>query len=155
MSKPARWLFAGVLAVVLGGCASATPIRNLALPPVTIIEGEITKLDESGFQLRDSSDAIYVRARLPDGKKLNIAVGEKVKVFGNLQGGPERIFDGYVVRRANGEQITRLSEVRVSATYGGTSLLRDSPAANGLYFRGCPETSCVSSRAPATTGSGP
>jgi len=105
MSKPARWLFAGVLAVVLGGCASATPIRNLALPPVTIIEGEITKLDESGFQLRDSSDAIYVRARLPDGKKLNIAVGEKVKVFGNLQGGPERIFDGYVVRKANGEQI--------------------------------------------------
>jgi len=29
----------------------------------------------------------------------------RAKVFGNLQGGQERVFDGYVIKRASGEQI--------------------------------------------------
>jgi len=28
-----------------------------------------------------------------------------VKVFGNLRGGDERVFDGYVIRKPSGEQI--------------------------------------------------
>lgn len=91
--------------VLLGGCAGTTPIKNLALPPVTTIEGAVTRLDDGGFALADDSGSIFVRAQLPDGKKLDVSVGEKVKVFGNLQGGPERVFDGYVVRKASGQQI--------------------------------------------------
>ena len=89
----------------LGGCTGTTPIQNLALPPVSAIEGKITQLDESGFMLEDDTGSIYVRARLPDHRKLNLSMAEKVKVYGNLQGGPDRTFDGYVIQRATGEQI--------------------------------------------------
>ena len=94
-----------VLALLVSGCGGPTPIKNLALPPVTLIEGTITKLDEGGFTLADSSGSIFVRARLSDNKDMNLAVNEKVRVYGNLQGGPERIFDGYVIRTQSGEQI--------------------------------------------------
>jgi uncharacterized protein YdeI (BOF family) len=94
-----------VFVILLNGCATTTPIKNLALPPVSTIEGNITKLDESGFTLTDNSGAIYVRAKLPDNKKLNISIDEKVKVYGNLQGGQEKIFDGYVIKKSTGEQI--------------------------------------------------
>jgi uncharacterized protein YdeI (BOF family) len=78
---------------------------NLALPPVTAIEGHITQLDESGFTLVDNSGSIYVRAELPGDRKLNLSVDEKVKVYGNLQGGQKKVFDGYVIKKATGEQI--------------------------------------------------
>ena len=100
--------FLSLLAVVVlmvSGCAGTTPIKNLALPPVSAIEGNITQLDKSGFSLTDNSGSIHVRAKLPDNKKLDISIGEKVKVYGNLQGGQEKIFDGYVIRKSNGEQI--------------------------------------------------
>jgi hypothetical protein len=42
---------------------------------------------------------------LPDNKDLNLSAGEEVKVYGNLQGGQEKIFDGYVIRKKSGEQI--------------------------------------------------
>ncbi len=32
-------------------------------------------------------------------------IGEKAKVYGNLQGGQEKIFDGYVIKKSTGEQI--------------------------------------------------
>ena len=35
----------------------------------------------------------------------NGSINEKVRVYGNLQGGQKRIFDGYVIRRSNGVQI--------------------------------------------------
>jgi len=95
-------LFASAL---LTACAGTTPISKLALPPVTAIEGTITKLDPKGFTLADESSSILVRAEPSTGEKLDVAPGEKVKVFGNLQGGPQRIFDGYVIRKASGEQI--------------------------------------------------
>jgi hypothetical protein len=91
--------------LLLNGCAGTTLIKNLALPPVSIIEGNITQLDKSGFTLIDNSGSIYVKAELPDNQKLNISVDDKIKVYGNLQGGRERIFDGYVIRKATGEQI--------------------------------------------------
>lgn len=97
-----------VLAVVVtmgGGCAGTTPVKSLTLPPVTTIEGRITQVDDGGFTLTDNSGSIPVEARLPDNKKLNVSMGEKVKVFGNLRGGQLRAFDGYVVRKATGEQI--------------------------------------------------
>lgn|SRR5512135_314293 len=94
-----------VFAFLLNGCAGTTPIKNLALPPVTAIEGHITQLGERGFTLMDNSGSIYVRAELPDDRKLNLSVDEKVKVYGNLQGGQKKIFDGYVIKKATGEQI--------------------------------------------------
>lgn len=98
-------LLLATLALMTAGCAGVTPIKNLPLPPVTTIEGTITQFDESGFTLTDNSDSIFVRAKLPGNKKLNLAFNEKVKVYGNLQGGQERIFDGYVIRKVTGEQI--------------------------------------------------
>jgi hypothetical protein len=100
--------FSALLAVVVlmtSGCAGTTPIKNLALPPVSAIEGTVTQLDENGFTLTDSSGSIFVRAKLPDNKKLNLFPDEKVKVYGNLLGGQEKIFDGYVIRRPTGEQL--------------------------------------------------
>ena len=90
--------------LLLNGCAGTTLIKNLALPPVSIIEGNITQFDKSGFTLRDNSGSIYVKAELPD-KKINLSVDEKVKAYGNLRGGQERIFDGYVIKKSTGEQI--------------------------------------------------
>ena len=94
-----------VFVILLNGCARTTPIKNLALPPVSTIEGNITKLDDSGFDLMDDSGSIYVRAELPENIKLKLSVGEKVKVYGNLQGGKKKIFDGYVIKKSTGEQI--------------------------------------------------
>jgi len=96
---------AATSALLLNGCAGTTPIKNLALPPVSIIEGQVTQLAESGFTLKDDSGSIHVRAELPDNRKLDLSAGEIVRVYGNLQGGPKRIFDGYVVRKSTGEQI--------------------------------------------------
>jgi hypothetical protein len=94
-----------VFVILLDGCAGSTPIRNLTLPPVTTIEGNIAQIDENGFTLTDNSGSIYIRAELMDNKKLNLSIDENVKVYGNLQGGQSRIFDGYVIRKSTGEQI--------------------------------------------------
>ena len=91
--------------MLLNGCAKIIPIKNLALPPVTTIEGNITKLDPSGFTLKDCSGSIYVRAELPKNLKLKLSVGERVRGYGNLQGGKKKIFDGYVIKKSTGEQI--------------------------------------------------
>ena len=94
-----------VVLMMVSGCAGTTPVKSLALPPVSTIEGAVTKVDENGFALTDNSGSIYVRAKLPDNKKLNLSVDEEVKVYGNLQGGQEKIFDGYVIKKQTGEQI--------------------------------------------------
>jgi hypothetical protein len=94
-----------LLIILLDGCAGTTPIKSLALPPVTTIEGEVTQVDAGGFVLADGSGSIYVRAAPPDGRKLDLSAHDRVKVFGNLQGSQDRIFDGYVIRKASGEQI--------------------------------------------------
>ena len=98
-------MVSAVFVFFLNGCAGTTPIKNLALPPVSKVEGHITQLDERGFTLMDNSGSIYVRAELPDNRKLNLSVDEKIKVYGNLQGGRKRIFDGYVIKKSTGEQI--------------------------------------------------
>jgi hypothetical protein len=94
-----------LLAALAAGCATTTPISRLALPPVTTIEGVVAQPGDGGFTVKDDTGSIFVRARLPGGAAPGLPVGERVKVYGNLQGGQERIFDGYVIRRANGEQI--------------------------------------------------
>lgn len=96
----------GALAVaIVSGCAGTTPIKNIGLPPATSIEGTITQLNENGFTLTDNSGSIFVRAMLPDNKKLDVSINENAKVYGNLQGGQEKVFDGYVIRKSTGEQI--------------------------------------------------
>lgn len=92
-------------AILLGGCSRAVPVRDLALPPVSIIEGAVTRLDQGGFTLQDNSGSIFVKAELPEKKPLHLVPDEQVRVYGNLIGGRERIFDGYVIRKQNGEQI--------------------------------------------------
>ena len=101
------YLFTFFVAVVMlvSGCAGTTSIKNLVLPPVTAIEGTITKINDRGFTLEDSTGEILVSAKLEDNKMLKVSVGEAIKVYGNLQGGPERVFDGYVIRKTTGEQI--------------------------------------------------
>jgi len=94
-----------MVTVMVSGCAGTTPIKDLALPPVTTIEGTVTQLGESGFTLKDATGSVFVRAKLPDNKKLNLTPDEKVKVYGNLQGGQEKTFDGYVIKKPTGEQI--------------------------------------------------
>lgn len=94
-----------LLVLVLNGCSGITPIKNLALPPVTTIEGKIKQLHENGFTLMDNSGSIYVRTELPDNRKLNLSLDEKIRVYGNLQAGQTRVFDGYVIRKSTGEQI--------------------------------------------------
>ncbi|MCD6732857.1 MAG: hypothetical protein LT103_04580 [Burkholderiaceae bacterium] len=94
-----------LLVALASGCAGTTPIGKLALPPVTVIEGVVTQPGEGGFTLTDDSGSIFVRARLPGSVTAGLAAGERVTVYGNLQAGPERIFDGYVIRRPSGEQI--------------------------------------------------
>ena len=98
-------LWPAIVILTVSGCARVTLIKDLALPPVSIIEGTITQRDDSGFTLIDSSGAIYVKAQLPDHQQLNVSVEEKVRVYGNLQGGSDKIFDGYVIQRATGEQM--------------------------------------------------
>jgi hypothetical protein len=105
MRKFVILMVTAVFVIFLNGCAGTTPIKNLVLPPVSTIEGDITQLDDSGFDLMDNSGSIYVRAELPENIKLKLAVGEKVKVYGNLQGGKKTIFDGYVIKKSTGEQI--------------------------------------------------
>lgn len=94
-----------VVVLTMSGCAGTTPIKNLALPPVTTIEGTVAHLEENDFTLTDNSGSIFVRAKLPDNKRLNLSVNEKIKVYGNLQGGQETLFDGYVIKKGTGEQI--------------------------------------------------
>jgi hypothetical protein len=104
MSPRVLPLFAAI-ALMSAGCAGTTSIKDLALPPVSTIEGMVTGLDVNGFTLTDSSGSIFVRAKLPDNKKLDLFPGEKVKVYGNLLAGQEKIFDGYVIRKPTGEQL--------------------------------------------------
>jgi len=104
MKSPLCLCFVMILLTV-SGCAGTTLIKNVALPPVTTIEGTVTQLEEHGFSLTDASGSIFVRAQLPNHEKLDLALHENVKVYGNLRGGPERVFDGYVIRKPTGEQI--------------------------------------------------
>jgi hypothetical protein len=91
--------------LMTSGCVGTTPIRNLVLPPVTTIEGTVTRIDANGFTLVDNSGSIFVKAKLPGNRKLNLSADEKVKVYGNLQAGPDKIFDGYVIDKSTGERI--------------------------------------------------
>jgi hypothetical protein len=105
MKSSIELILTATFLALLQGCAATTPIKQLALPPVSIIEGRVTQLDEGGFTLTDDSSAIYVRARLPGNARLALALQDRVKVYGNLLGGTERSFDGYVIRKSTGEQI--------------------------------------------------
>ena len=101
---PLAALLAAAVPLIVA-CAGPTPVRDLALPPVASIEGTVSRIGSDGFTLTDGSGSIFVRAKLPGGRKLELSPDERVRVFGNLQGGEERIFDGYVIRKPTGEQI--------------------------------------------------
>ena len=94
-----------LITLLINGCSGVIAINSLRLPPVSTIEGVVSQLEESGFILTDSSGSIFVRARLADNKKLKLSKGEKIKVYGNLQGGQDRVYDGYVIKKMSGEQV--------------------------------------------------
>lgn len=100
-----RWIFSILVAVLLNGCGTITPISQLALPPMTTIQGRVMRVNENGFYLKDKSASVFVQAKLMDNKALAITSGESVTVCGNLRGGEEKVFDGYVIKKAGGEQI--------------------------------------------------
>ena len=100
-----RTLFLVIFVLLTSACARITPINNLALPPVSIIEGKVTDLDKRGFILVDNSGAIHVRATLPDHTPVVLSPGERIKVYGNLLAGSEKEFDAYVIRKSTHEQI--------------------------------------------------
>jgi hypothetical protein len=91
--------------ITINGCTGPTLIKDLVLPVGITIEGIITQIDDNGFTLKDNSGSIYVTAKLPENKKLNIFLNEKVKVYGNLQGGQKKVFDGYVIEKSSGEKL--------------------------------------------------
>jgi hypothetical protein len=91
--------------LLLTGCTSTTPVKQLSLPPVTTIAGVVNLLDDDGFVLADDSGTIYVRAKPQNNEQPSITVGEKLKIYGNLRGGQADIFDAYVITRASGKQM--------------------------------------------------
>ncbi len=95
-----------IVVLTVSGCAGTTPSKNLALSQLSTIEGYVTKLDKGGFTLTNTCGSIYVRAKLPDNKKLNLSIEDEVTVYGNSQGDQGNIFDGYVIKKSSGEQIT-------------------------------------------------
>ncbi len=90
---------------LLTACASPTPVSRLALPPVTLIQGQLSALDTQGFVLTDASGAIAVAAAVPKDKQGLLSSGQTVKVYGNLRSGAARVFDGYVVQIPGGQNI--------------------------------------------------
>jgi len=92
-------------ALIFTGCTSTTPVKQLALPPVTTITGVVNQLDEDGFVLADESGTIYVYAKPQGNESTDIAIGENIKVYGNLRGGQTGLFDAYVIKRASGKQM--------------------------------------------------
>jgi hypothetical protein len=42
---------------------------------------------------------------MPDDKKLDVSVNDVIVVYGNLQAGPKKVFDAYVIKKPSGEQI--------------------------------------------------
>jgi uncharacterized lipoprotein YajG len=90
---------------LLTACASPTPVNRLALPPVTLIQGQLSALDAQGFVLTDASGAIAVAAAVPKNKQGLLSSGQTVKVYGNLRSGAVKVFDGYVVQIPSGENI--------------------------------------------------
>jgi hypothetical protein len=136
MRKHFILMAAAMFVLLLNGCAGTTPIQNLALPPVSTIEGNITQIDDSGFDLMDDSGSIYVRVELPENIKFKLSVGEKVKVYGNLQGGKKKIFDGYVIKKSTGEQIIVSNPSPHFGFILQTSLSNpDHPTRNALSFK--------------------
>ncbi len=98
-------LFFAVAVLFVSGCAGTAKIKDLPLPPVTVIEGSVTQLDAHGFTLADDSGAIRVNAELPNQQPLKVSLHERLRVYGNLQGRQARVFEGYVLRKASGEQV--------------------------------------------------
>lgn len=90
---------------LLAACASPTPVNRLSLPPVTLIQGQLSALDAQGFVLTDASGAIAVAAVVPPDKQGLLSAGQTVKVYGNLRSGAAKVFDGYVVQSERGQNI--------------------------------------------------
>ena len=94
-----------IMLFLLSGCSGSTAIKDLTLPPVTTIKGTVSNIKPDGFTLDDSTGSIFVKSKLSNKQKLNITHAETLTVYGNLRGGTEKIFDGYVIKKKSGEQI--------------------------------------------------
>jgi hypothetical protein len=91
--------------LLLNSCSRAVLIDEIALPPVSLLEGRVTRIDQGGFMLQDSSGSIFISAELPGQKPLNLSLNEQVKAYGTLRPGSARIFDSCVIKKQSGALI--------------------------------------------------
>ena len=94
-----------LMLLALGGCSRVTAVQNVSLPPVTVIEGTLQQVWPEGFELQDASGSIFVRTDAERMVEPALQPHEHVTVYGNLAGSQQRIFDAYVIQRANGQKI--------------------------------------------------
>ncbi len=104
--KLCEMMVAVAVAFVLAGCQMAggvQKISSLTLPKPKAIEGKITRFYSEGFILRDASGAIYVE--LEEANLGMLRLGERVKVYGNLDEDAIHEFEAYKVVKADGGKI--------------------------------------------------
>lgn len=83
--------------VMVTGCSDIVPISKVALPPVTVIRGNIEKIESASIIIKDDSENITVA--YPNGSiKPVLPLGGEIIVYGNLRPGTPKIFDAYVIR---------------------------------------------------------
>lgn len=91
--------------ILLTGCATATPVKDLTLPSAKIIEGKLISQNASGFILQDASGSIQVKAKLSLAQKNQLLPDETLKIYGNLISGQPKTFDAYVIDQTKGTRI--------------------------------------------------
>ena len=81
---------------------TSNQIGNLPNARVTNISGQVTKLLDDEFILKDGKGQIIVEAEPQLGQPINLSVGEKVTVAGYYD---DNEFKALSITRANGETI--------------------------------------------------
>lgn len=92
-----------LLPLALAACDNAVKIADLALPPVVMVEGEVTRLGNGDFVLKDDSGSIAVE--VDEATPHSLKMGEHVKVLGNLDPDDVKEFNASRLIRADGTMI--------------------------------------------------
>lgn len=87
-----------MLAMCIISCSNITPISNLALPPVTVIKGNVYELESNSLVLKDESDKISVAYPNETTVKPVLFLNDTITVYGNLRPGTPGVFDAYVIK---------------------------------------------------------
>ena len=63
-------------------------------PPSVVVEGVVERLRPEGFDVRKDDGGVTLVTTMTDGRRLDLAIGERVSVFGGLDG--DRIASGAI-----------------------------------------------------------